>query len=100
MDKFIVTDNVDAGITVEGKCPNCGQTDSNYLTSEGSCWEIQACFSRALPPFWLEADEIMCLTTDEEQMYVALKKIMGITGHDHNNPIFEICIEAMPPRKN
>ncbi len=80
-------------------CPRCGQTDTNYLTTDGYCWEEDACHSRTYPPDWaMVDDERMCLTTDSEQMYVALRKIMKITGHDHSNPIFEICCESLPSR--
>ncbi len=81
-------------------CPSCGQTDPNYL-SGSYCWNEEACHQRTYPPDWAASDdERMCFTTDAEEMYVALRKIMKITGHDHSNPIFEICIEAMPaPRK-
>jgi len=86
---------------IDKRCPNCDQSDSNYFTSSGSCWDKEACGHRSKTYDNPEMQEFRdCFTTDNEQMYVALNKIMAITGHDHSNPIYEICIEAMPPRKS
>ena len=79
-------------------CPLCNQSDSNYLTHEGSCWDKEACGQRSKTYEHAEMNELRdCFSTDNEQMYVALKRIMKITGHDHSNPIYEICCESLPP---
>ncbi len=79
-------------------CPLCNQSDPNYLTLEGFCWDKVACGHRSKTYDNVEMQELRdCFTTDNEEMYVALKRIMKITGHDHSNPIYEIACEALPP---
>jgi len=63
----------------------------------GSCWDKIACGQRSATYDNAEMQDIRdCFTTDNEQMYVALNRIMEITGHDHSNPIYDICCESLP----
>lgn len=78
-------------------CRLCNKNNPVYLieTLKGiECWCQEDCLQRAntLSPLGEDRD---CISSDYEQMYVALKKIIAITGHDHSNPIHEIAIEGL-----
>jgi len=81
-------------------CILCGKDDRNYLQGD-CCWDKVACGQRSRDYDTVEMQESRELfTTDNEQMRVALLRIMDITGHDHSNPIFDICIEALPQKQD
>lgn len=83
-------------------CPKCGQADPHYLTNMGSnpgtCWDVEACGHRSTTYSNAEMQEIRdCLTTDAEEMYVALRKIMSLVEHDCE--VYVIAASALPPPK-
>ncbi len=81
-------------------CIICHKNDSNYLHGT-TCWDKVACAQRAKNYDNPEMQEMRdCFTTDNEQMYVALHKIMKIIGHDHSNVIYNICIESLPAKQD
>lgn len=81
-------------------CTKCGKDEPNYLYGT-TCWDKVACSQRSKTYENAEMQEMRdCFTTDNEQMRIALLRIMAITGHDHSNPIYDICIEALPQEQD